>query len=198
MEDVKNRIAWESDNPFWQGFSGNPKCHLCDFNPGVVYRKSHKRQNGIILESSVMYCKSCCDNRKEEVTQDFEKWWADEWEKCEAIAEKNWQEHGVYTNVSGGANEPGQLSTYFGYVKLEDGTYQPYRFAHPKNNQDLFERDQDECMKSLVDLNITEKEKFEKLRSFLESYKTEDEQIQNLVNRRIQELDEYVQRHNQE
>ena len=102
-------IKWESTDRIWADFSGNPVCHLCGENPGTVYKKSHERKNGVYLEASVMYCHSCVTNRKEEVSKDFETWWSAKWAHCEATAEKNWQEKGIYTNV-GYSGHPSGLS----------------------------------------------------------------------------------------
>ena len=119
-----NRISWESDLPIWQSYAGNKPCHLCGEPDAPVYKKGHSRKNGVMLEASQLYCRNCDTNRKEEVQQDFDKWWSEEWTKCEAECEANWQKYGIYGNCwDSMKNQP---STHFGYVKNEDGTFTPY------------------------------------------------------------------------
>ena len=192
MSDIEvktegDRIGWQSDMPIWADFSGNPKCHLCNEKPGTVYRKGHTRRNGIHLENSLMFCQDCSKNRAVECDKDWETWWAEQWAKCEARAEKNWQEHGIYTNVGG--DDKG-LSTYFGYVKMPDGTFRPYRYEHPENKRDIFERDYDDEMTRLHNLDCSDDEKFESLLKFLKEYPS-DKEIDHQLAHEIKRVEEY-------
>jgi hypothetical protein len=197
MDDITpktkgDRVGWESSSPIWAGYSGNPSCHLCKENPGEVYRKGHTRRHGVHLEASVMYCKACSTDHQEEVDQDFEKWWAEQWAESEARAEKNWQEHGIYTNV-GYSGHPSGLSTYFGYVKLEDGSFRPYRYEHPKDDKDVFDRDLDDETRRIDALEISEEEKFGKLLEFLKSDKIKNLSINPIVaEREIKKIEEHL------
>jgi hypothetical protein len=173
-----NGINWTSDSPFWKDYSGNPKCHLCNDLDGEIYHKGHTRKNGIILESSVMYCKKCNDQRSEEVNQDFKKWWKEEWIACEVAAEKNWEKYGIYTNVGDG--KTGAPSTYFGYVKKENG-FRPYRYEHPENDRDIFDRDCNDAMERILVEDISEIEKFNHYIEFLQNYSSSNEDIQDRI-----------------
>lgn len=182
-----DRIGWESSNPIWASYSGNPPCHLCKENPGELYRKGHTRRHGVHLEASVMYCKTCNRDRQEEVNEDFEKWWAEKWAKCEARAEENWQEHGIYTNV-GSSDGP---STYFGYVKLDDGTFRPYRYDHPENERDILERDMHDEHDRIAVLEMSDREKFDEYLKFLRNY-LQNDQNKHQLQSEIKKVEEYL------
>lgn len=189
-EQDKDRIVWESD----AGIFGHPDaiCHLCKVAPGTVYRKSHKRQNGVHLESGVKYCEECNANCREECDQDFKKWWEKEWAECEAHAEDNWQKHGVYTNVVGSEKHgPGGCSTYFGYVKLPDGTFREYRFEHPETYRDLFERNKHDESDRIVE-DVPEEQQFQAYSEFLKKQQQEIKWASNIIESEIKKLEDHL------
>lgn len=112
----------------WDSWANTDKCPLCGEEGekiANVYKKGHCRANGIILETGLSYCKKC--SKTPECETHWNNWWAEQWKKQEEFCEDNWEKYGVYTNVVGWLSVP---STYFGYVKTEDGL-KPYRIVYP-------------------------------------------------------------------
>jgi len=161
-----------------------PLCHKQGEGIAKNYKKGHYRADGIVLESGLSYCDECIKTPECEVH--WKQWWKDQWAKCEAKAEKNWQEHGVYTNV-GGSDGP---SRYFGYVKLKDGRLRPYRYEHPENNRDVFDRDCNDKADQLTGLHMPDEKKFERYLNFLRNYKPQDEDIEHRVAAEIKRIEE--------
>lgn len=175
-------IHWKSNSPIWAAYSGNPPCNLCGQANATEYYKGHERKNGVHLEFSLMYCKDC---NGEASDADWEKCWNERWAACEADCEKNWQEHGVYCNVSDGELP----SKYFGYAKLEDGSFKPYYHVHPELPEHFFEIDREKIINEIVAKDISESDKFQLYREFLDNYKSDVLEVQEAVRYEIKRLD---------
>lgn len=101
----------------WSGWADADKCPLCEREgPGIanIYRKGHRRGNGIMLETGLSYCEDCY--KKPECEIHWQKWWAEEWKSQEQVCEDNWQKHGIYGNCGGYYGIP---SMHFGYAKTD-------------------------------------------------------------------------------
>ena len=103
----------------WSGWADKDKCPLCEREgEGIanVWKKGHRRGNGIILETGLSYCKDCAFTPACE--EHWKKWWAEQWREEQQRCEENWEKYGVYTNVGGRYGMP---SFYFGYAKTPEG-----------------------------------------------------------------------------
>lgn len=170
----------------WPMGTGEEICPLCKYRPGVVHRKSHKREHGVHLENGLYYCRECPADARE---AHFAAWWDEQWATSVAVAEKNWQEHGIHTNVGGPVRG---LSDYFGFVKLEDGTFCPYRYVHPKFDVDRFEGALWAEGNRLDALGLGESEKFEAYRKFMVEFEPENEQVAHYRKRNLEALEESI------
>lgn len=103
----------------WVGWDNKDVCPLCKKegkNIANVYKKGHARKNGAMLESGISYCEDCADTP--ECEEHWNNWWQSQLNEQEDACEKNWREHGVYTNIGGHFGAP---SFYFGYAKTPYG-----------------------------------------------------------------------------
>ena len=189
MSEETNCIRWESDLPVWKAYNGKEPCHLCGNPDTSIYKKSHSRSNGVILEASLMYCRGCNTDRKEEVQQDFDKWWKEQWAAAEAKCEANWQKYGIYGNCwDGTKNQP---SAYFGYVKNDDGTFTPHRYLHPETDFDRFDGAIYFESKRIASMSLSNKESCMLLREFVTNFEPQNTKIDHYRGNKIKDIDEF-------
>lgn len=102
----------------------------------------------------------------------------------------------IYTNVGHSAH-PSGLSTYFGYAKLEDGSFIPYRCLHPQNEYEKLEKAIFfEQRRLAADTTLNDLERFDRLKQFIRDYEPENTKLSGTKDSHLREIDRYISRRN--